>query len=168
MLEMMMAFFEQYLTSKMVVFFISLMPVLELRGGLVAASILGLPWYEAMPIAIIGNLIPVPFIIFFIEKILTFLAEKGPIKKLANKMITKGRDGGQKMMEKYPERLMLGLFLFVAIPLPGTGAWTGSLIAALLGLPPKKSFFPIAFGVLTASVIMLLLAYSIPGAFGLK
>ncbi len=168
MLETMMHFFQTFLSPKLVVFFISLLPILELRGGLIAASILGIPWYEAAPLAIIANMIPIPFIIFFIERVLHYLADHGPIQKLAQKMIEKGVKGGQAMMEKYPTRMQLGLFLFVAIPLPGTGAWTGALVAALLGISPKKSFLPIFLGILTACVIMLLLAYALPGAFGLK
>lgn len=168
MLETMMQFFQDFLSPKMVVFFISLLPILELRGGLIAASLLGIPWYEAAPLAIIGNMLPIPFIIFFIERVLHYLSEHGPIKNIAKKMIDKGVKGGQVMMEKYPTRTQLGLFLFVAIPLPGTGAWTGALIAALLGISPKKSFLPIFLGILTACVIMLVLAYMLPGAFGLK
>lgn len=168
MLETMTHFFQEFLSPKLVVFFISMLPILELRGGLIAASLLGVPWFEAAPIAIIANVIPVPFIIFFIERILNYLAYHGPIKKLAKKLIEKGVNGGETMVAKYPTRVQLGLFLFVAIPLPGTGAWTGALIAALLGVSPKKSFLPILLGILTACVIMLILAYALPGAFGLK
>lgn len=168
MLEAVLSFFQTFLEPKITIFVISLLPILELRGGLIAASLLGVPWQVAAPIAVIGNLLPVPFIIFFIESILNFLSVRGPIKKIASKMIEKGRSGGEKMLEKYPNRLMIGLFLFVAIPLPGTGAWTGSLIAALLGLPPKKSMIPIGIGVFVACFIMLLLTYFIPGLFGFK
>ncbi|MHC5268950.1 COG2426 family protein [Enterococcus sp. LJL98] len=168
MLETVLSFFQSFLDPKVTVFVISLLPILELRGGLIAASLLGVPWQVAAPIAVIGNMLPVPFIIFFIETILNFLSVRGPIQKLASKMIEKGRSGGEQMLAKYPNRLMIGLFLFVAIPLPGTGAWTGSLIAALLGLPPKKSVVPIALGILTACVIMLILTYYIPGLFGFK
>lgn len=149
-------------------FLISLLSILELRGALIAASLLGFPWQVAAPLAVVGNLLPVPFIIYFIESILNFLAIRGPIQKIASKLIQKGRAGGEKMLEKYPNQLMLGLFLFVAIPLPGTGAWTGALIAALLGLPPRKSILPIALGIMVACLLMLLLTYFVPGLFGFK
>ncbi len=168
MLETVLSFFQESVNPKVLVFLISLLPILELRGALIAASLLGVPWQVAAPLAVVGNLLPVPFIIYFIESILNFLAIRGPIQKIASKLIQKGRAGGEKMLEKYPNQLMLGLFLFVAIPLPGTGAWTGALIAALLGLPPRKSILPIALGIMVACLLMLLLTYFVPGLFGFK
>jgi uncharacterized membrane protein len=162
------AFLGRYLSAELIVFLVSLTPVLELRGGLIVASLLGVPLYVAAPIAILGNIIPVPFIIFFIERILLFLKGHGPIKRFAAWVEGKGRSAGEKLSAKYPRSLYLGLFLFVAIPLPGTGAWTGSLAAALLGMKPKKSAPFIFLGVLGACVIMSFLAYAVPGAFGLK
>lgn len=167
MLETLISFFRSFLSAEVVVFIISMLPILELRGGLIAASLLHVPWYTAAPIAIIANMIPVPFIIFFIEKILDYLSQHGPIKKLARKITEKGRSKGEEMLEKHPSSVMLGLFLFVGIPIPGTGAWTGSLVAALLGVPPKKSWIPISIGILTACVIMLVLAYLVPSFFSL-
>lgn len=160
------AFLERYLSSEVIVFIISLMPILELRGGLIVAKLLGVDWLIAAPIAIIANALPVPFIIFFIERILAFLKDHGPIKKFAAWIENRGRSAGAKLQEKYSKTLWVGLFLFVAIPLPGTGAWTGSLVAALLGLDPKKSMIPIFCGILGACVIMSVIAYIIPGAFG--
>lgn len=168
MLETVLSFFQESVNPKVLVFLISLLPILELRGALIAASLLGVPWQVAAPLAVVGNLLPVPFIIYFIESILNFLAIRGPIQKIASKLIQKGRAGGEKMLAKYPNQLMLGLFLFVAIPLPGTGAWTGALIAALLGLPPRKSILPIALGIMVACLLMLLLTYFVPGLFGFK
>lgn len=168
MLETVLSFFQESVNPKVLVFLISLLPILELRGALIAASLLGVPWQVAAPLAVVGNLLPVPFIIYFIESILNFLAIRGPIQKIASKLIQKGRAGGEKMLAKYPNQLMLGLFLFVAIPLPGTGAWTGALIAALLGLPPRKSILPIALGTMVACLLMLLLTYFVPGLFGFK
>lgn len=168
MLETVLSFFQESVNPKVLVFLISLLPILELRGALIAASLLGVSWQVAAPLAVVGNLLPVPFIIYFIESILNFLAIRGPIQKIASKLIQKGRAGGEKMLEKYPNQLMLGLFLFVAIPLPGTGAWTGALIAALLGLPPRKSILPIALGIMVACLLMLLLTYFVPGLFGFK
>ena len=168
MLETVLSIFQESVNPKVLVFLISLLPILELRGALIAASLLGVPWQVAAPLAVVGNLLPVPFIIYFIESILNFLAIRGPIQKIASKLIQKGRAGGEKMLAKYPNQLMLGLFLFVAIPLPGTGAWTGALIAALLGLPPRKSILPIALGIMVACLLMLLLTYFVPGLFGFK
>ena len=168
MLETVLSFFQESVNPKVLVFLISLLPILELRGALIAASLLGVPWQVAAPLAVVGNLLPVPFIIYFIESILNFLAIRGPIQKIASKLIQKGRAGGEKMLEKYPNQLMLGLFLFVAIPLPGTGAWTGALIAALLGLLHRKSILPIAIGIVVACLLKLLLTYFVPGLFGFK
>lgn len=161
------AFLQNYVSAELIVFIISLMPILELRGGLIVAKLLGVPLLVAAPIAILGNIIPVPFIILFIERILAFLKIHGPIKRFAGWIEEKGRRAGAQLQEKYPKSLYFGLFLFVAIPLPGTGAWTGSLAAALLGLKPRKSAPFIFLGVLGACVIMSLVAYVIPGAFGL-
>lgn len=155
-------FLRNYLSPEIVVFIISLLPILELRGGMIAAALFGMPWLKAIGISILGNIIPVPFIIIFIERILVFLKDHGPIKKLARKIEEKGIKKGRELLEKYPKRVQLGLLLFVAIPLPGTGAWTGSLIAALMGLPPKKSAPFICLGVLGASLIMSFITYGIP------
>lgn len=169
MAETLTNFLQGYgIPPELVVFIISLMPILELRGGLIASSILGLPWLKSVIICVIGNIIPVPFIIFFIEKILDFLKEHGPIKKFAAWIENKGRTAGAKLQEKYPTQLQLGLLLFVGIPLPGTGAWTGSLAAALLGLKPSKSAPAIGLGVLLAAAIMSVLAYAFPAMIGLK
>lgn len=166
MVETVIQFFQQYFTPKMIVFIISMIPILELRGALIAASILGVPWKEAAGIAIIGNAIPVPFIIYFIEYILNFLSKYGPIKGFASKMVLKGRQKGAELSSKYPNSIWLGLLLFVGIPLPGTGAWTGSLIAAFLGRPPLKSMIPIALGLALATSIMLMITYFVPSLFG--
>ncbi|MGX7350194.1 COG2426 family protein [Dolosicoccus paucivorans] len=166
LVETVIEFFQHYFTPKMIVFLISMIPVLELRGGLIAASILGVPWKEAALIGIIGNAIPVPFIIYFIEYILNFLSKHGPIKGFASKMVTKGREKGAELSHKYPNSIWLGLLLFVGIPLPGTGAWTGSLIAAFLGRPPLKSMVPIGLGLVLATTIMLMITYFVPSLFG--
>ena len=166
MAESVAHFLQEYLSPELVIFFISMMPILELRGGLIAAFLLGVPWYIAAPICILGNAIPVPFIIFFIERILGYLKDHGPIKKLARAIEARGMKKGTEMMEKYPHRVQLGLFIFVGIPLPVTGAWTGSLIAALLGIQPKRSAPAIFLGIVSACVIMLILTYLIPGMFG--
>ncbi len=166
MAESVTHFLQEYLSPELVVFFISMLPVLELRGGLIASVLLGVPWYIAAPLCILGNAIPVPFIIFFIERILGYLKDHGPIQKFARAIEARAMRKGAEMMEKYPHRVQLGLLAFVGIPLPVTGAWTGSLIAALLGISPKRSFPAIFAGIGCACVIMLVLTYLIPGLFG--
>jgi uncharacterized membrane protein len=162
MAEAVTEFLSKYVSPELVVFIISMLPILELRGGLVAASILGIPWQSASILCILGTVLPVPFILLFIQKILQWLTTIKLFEKLATHFINKAQKKGDEMMKKYPKRIQIGLFLFVAIPLPGTGAWTGSLIASFLGLPLKKSIPPIVAGAIGAAIIMLVLAYGIP------
>lgn len=166
MAETISHFLSRFLSPQAIVFFISMLPIIELRGGLVVARLLGLPWAQAYVLSIVGNAIPVPFIILLIRRVLEFLKHHGPIQKLAASMEEKGRKSGQALQEKHSKSLLLGLFLFVAIPLPGTGAWTGSLVAAFLDIEPKKSVPVIIGGILGASIIMSILAYTLPGLFG--
>ena len=131
---------------------VSMIPIIELRGGLPFGVALGLPYYLAFPAAVIGNLIPAPFIIVYIRRIFELMRRylpklNGIVDKLERKAHLKG-----KKMQKYQ---YLGLWLFVAIPLPGTGAWTGSLAAAFLGMRLKKAMPAVVLGVLTAGCIML-------------
>ena len=133
-------------------FLVAMVPVIELRGGLPFGVALGLPYYLAFPAAVIGNLIPAPFIIVYIRRIFELLRRylpslNGLIDKLEKKAHLKG-----KKVQKYQ---YIGLWLFVAIPLPGTGAWTGSLAAAFLGMRLKKAMPAVVLGVLTAGCIML-------------
>ena len=131
---------------------VSMIPIIELRGGLPFGVALGLPYYLAFPAAVLGNLIPAPFIIVYIRRIFELLRRylpslNGLIDKLERKAHLKG-----KKVQKYQ---YIGLWLFVAIPLPGTGAWTGSLAAAFLGMRLKKAMPAVVLGVLTAGGIML-------------
>ena len=135
---------------------VSMIPIIELRGGLPFGVALGLPYYLAFPAAVIGNLIPAPFIIVYIRRIFELLRRylpslNGLIDKLEKKAHLKG-----KKVQKYQ---YLGLWLFVAIPLPGTGAWTGSLAAAFLGMRLKKAMPAVVLGVLTAGCVMLALTH---------
>jgi uncharacterized membrane protein len=150
------------MSPPLVVFLISLLPILELRGGMVAAALLGLPWGQALLLSLLGNMLPVPFIILFIRRILALMRRGGPLRPLALWLENKGAAGGVRLQNRYPRRLWLGLFLFVAVPLPGTGAWTGALIAALLGLDGRKSTPAICLGVLGAGGVMLFLTYVLP------
>ena len=145
----------KYLT----IFIISLFPILELRGGLIAASLLKVPALNAFFVCLIGNMIPIPFILWLITKIFEWLKNfsfMGKVVRWCERKANNKKDSIEKM--KY-----LGLFLFVAVPLPGTGAWMGALIAALLNMDKKKSLLTIFLGVLTAGVIMLIVSYGIIG-----
>ena len=145
--------------KEILVFIISLMPILELRGGILAAALLGLDPIPSYIISIIGNVLPIPFILLLINKILDWM-RNGKIeflKKVANKLDEKvEKRKGQ--IEKYG---YWGLILFVGIPLPGTGAWTGALIASVLEMNRKKTFGAILVGVFMASVIMMFLSFGI-------
>ena len=166
MAESLALILENYFSNELIIFLISLLPILELRGGLIVASLFGVPWHIAAPICVIGNFLPIPFIIIFIKRIFEFLKKHGPLKKIVSKIETRGLNKGKVLIEKYPTRVLLGLFIFVGIPLPMTGAWTGALIAALFDIPYKKAIPTIFFGICMACIIMLLLAYAIPGLFG--
>ena len=147
--------------KELIIFIISMLPILELRGGMIAASLLGVPWTKAFAICVIGNMIPIPLILLFIRQIFVLL-KKVPF---FNRLITTidaaaGRKGG-----KINKSRNWGLFSFVAIPLPGTGAWMGALIATMLDIRMKRSFPIIFAGVITAGLIMSVLSYLIPGLF---
>ena len=135
---------------------VSMLPIIELRGGLPFGVALGLPYYMAFPAAVIGNLIPAPFIIVYIRRIFKLMRKYMPkLNALVDKLEQKAHLKGKKML-KYEA---LGLWLFVAIPLPGTGAWTGSLAAAFLDIRLKKAMPAVVLGVLTAGTIMLTLTH---------
>ena len=144
-----------------IVFIISMLPILELRGGLLAAPLLGVDPFAAYVVAIIGNLLPIPFILLFIKRIINWL-RKSKVKFLNKfaKSLEKKVNKNREKIEKYG---YLGLILFVGVPLPGTGAWTGCLLAAVLDMDRKKSFVCIACGILMASIIMMTLSYGIVG-----
>ncbi len=135
---------------------VSMIPIIELRGGLPFGVALGLPYHLAFPAAVIGNIIPAPFIIVYIRRIFDLMRRSMPrLNGLVDRMEKKAHLKGQKVTKyKY-----LGLWLFVAIPLPGTGAWTGSLAAAFLDTRLKKALPAIVLGVITAGCIMLALTH---------
>lgn len=151
---------SQYISAEMVVFIISMIPILELRGGLLAASLLKIPAMTAIPICILGNIVPIPFILLFIRKIFKLLKKtklfRGLIEKLENRAM-----GKSDQIKRYE---FWGLLLFVGIPLPGTGAWTGSLIASLLEVDIKKSSLAILGGIIMATVIMYVVSYGLLGS----
>ena len=147
------------LGKELIIFIISIMPVLELRGGLIAATLLKVPFFKAYIISIIGNVLPIPLVLLFLEKIFDLLKRVKLTSKVINKLEKKilSKKG---QIDKYG---YFGLLLFVGIPLPGTGAWTGSALAVLLHLDRKKSFIYILLGVILASIIMSIFSYGILG-----
>ena len=147
-----------------IVFIISMIPILELRGALlVAGPILGVPVSTAIPLCVIGNIIPVPFILLLITPIFNWMKGTKIFKPLVDKLEAKAMSKSDKI-EKYE---FWGLVLFVGIPLPGTGAWTGSLIAALLGIKFKKAFPAVIIGICMATVIMWFVSYVLLGGVNL-
>lgn len=143
----------------LVVFLISMVPLIELRGAIpVAVGMdLGLPEWLVLIVAILGNIIPVPIIYLFARKVLEWGSKKNwaPFKKFCNFCLKKGEKAGNKMLEKVHGGVYWALFLFVAIPIPGTGAWTGTLAASILKLDFKKTMIAVIAGVITAGLIML-------------
>ena len=151
----------QYLSAQVVVFIISMVPILELRGGLLAAKLLGVPLLQAIPLCIVGNLIPIPFILLFIKKIFSWMKKfkvfRGLVERLENRAMKKS--------DSVSNAEFLGLTLFVGIPIPGTGAWMGSLIAALLEMDFKKAIKAELIGIAMATIICSILWYGLLGMF---
>lgn len=147
--------------KEFIIFLISMVPILELRGGLLAAgpALLDVPMWQAIPICFIGNLVPIPFILLLITKIFDWMKGTKKLKPLVEKLEHKAMSQSANI-EKYE---FWGLVAFVGIPLPGTGAWTGSLIAALLGIRFRKAFPAIVLGLVIATVIMTVLSYTVLG-----
>jgi len=138
-------------------FLISMVPIVELRAGIPFGVGMGVKWYYAVPICMIGNMIPVPFIFFFARKILEWGSDKKYIGKFFSWCLKKGHSGGEKLQAKAGKGMFWALLLFVGIPLPGTGAWTGTLAASLLDLDFKKSIIAVSLGVVLAAVIITVL-----------
>ena len=161
------------LPSELYVFIISVLPLIELRGAIPVGAALQLPWYVNLPLAIVGNLLPIPFILLFITKIFDWMAKFKifrPViewlRKKADKHSTKvlGKDGEETGSErKMSGGIFVALMMFVALPIPGTGAWSGALVAALFNLPKKQSMLAITLGVLICGAIMTLASYGVLG-----
>lgn len=143
----------------LITFIISMVPLIELRGAIIYAASQQLPLYIAFPVCIVGNMIPVPFIFFFARKVLEWGADKPVIGKFFTWCLKKGHKGGEKLKAKAGNGLFLALLLFVGIPLPGTGAWTGTLAASILDMDFKTSVKAVICGVLLAGLIMGTLSY---------
>lgn len=149
----------------LIVFLISMVPLIELRGAIPYAVGFKLPLLPSYITAILGNMLPVPFIFFFARKILEWGKDKKFTKKFFTFCLEKGNKGGKKLQEKAGRNVYLALFLFVGIPLPGTGAWTGTLAASLLNLDFKKSVLAIMGGVVLAGIIMGLVSLGVFNIF---
>lgn len=151
----------KYISSKLAVFIVSLVPILECRGGLIASALLKVDIRYAVPLCILGNILPIPFILLFIKRIFKWLKKfnfsRPLIEKLENRAMNKSKNMSNGEF--------LGLLLFVGIPLPGTGAWTGSLVASLLDMDFKKAITAIFLGILLATLIVGSLSYGLLAAF---
>ena len=145
----------------LIVFFISCLPILELRGGLIAAYILHLPLIPAMIVCYIGNMLPIPFLLMFVKKLLHWLGNFKIFKGFIDWLENRGQQKADEMKQKESKWKEWGLMAFVAIPLPGTGGWTGSLVAAFLNMDNKKAFKVIAVGVAIAGIIVAALSYGL-------
>ena len=165
MTETLVQWFVTHLGGKaakeLIIFIISMIPILELRGGILAAgpAFLNIPTWRAIPICLVGNLIPIPFILLLIRPIFAWLRKTRLFRPLVENLEKKAMNKSDQI-SRYE---FWGLVLFVGIPLPGTGAWTGSLIAALLGVKFKKAFPAVIIGICMATVIMWFISYVLLG-----
>lgn len=151
--------FLQSVSKEVYVFLVSMLPILELRAAIPIGAATGMSIYECYFISVIGNILPIPFILIFIKKIIEYMSVSkiGLFRKVSGFLLRKA----EKRSDKVNKYSLIGLFLFVAIPLPGTGAWTGALIAALMEMRFKKAFLSIAAGVLVAGLIMCAASYGV-------
>lgn len=156
----------QFVPPEIAVLIISMIPLIELRGAVPVGVGLQMPVWEVMSIAIIGNMIPVPIIYLFARKVLEWGCDKPVIGGIFKFFLEKGEKGGKKLQDTAKNGLFIALLLFVGIPLPGTGAWTGTLAASILNMGFKKSVVAVMLGVLLAGVIMLTVSLLGFGAIG--
>lgn len=157
-------FFLEIVGEELCVFFCSMLPIIELRGAIPLGAGFGLPWWQTYLIAIVGNMLPVPIILLFVKSVLTWM--KGCKIKFFNRIANKMFEKAEKNREKIEKYAFWGLTLFVAIPLPATGAWTGTLVAALFDMKFWKSLLSALIGVMIAGVVMTLISYGVVAAFG--
>ena len=150
------------------VFFVSMVPLIELRGGVPYAVLMGLDYWTALVVCVIGNMLPVPVIYFFARKVLLWGCDKKYIGKFFTYCIEKGEKGGRKLKAKAGRGgLFIALLLFVGIPLPGTGAWTGTLAASFLNMGSKSTTLAVSLGVILAGIIMGAISMTGIHVFGL-
>ena len=156
--------FIKYLT----VFLVSMVPLIELRGGIVMAVRMNLDYFTALAVCVIGNMLPVPIIYFFARKVLLWGADKKYIGKFFRFCLEKGQRGGEKLVKATGRGgLFVSLLLFVGIPLPGTGAWTGTLAASFLNMGIKSTALSVSLGVVLAGLIMGLASMGVFSVIGL-
>lgn len=153
------------LTKYLWVFLVSMVPLVELRGSIIISQGLQLPVLSSYIVAIIGNMLPVPVIYLFARKVLVWGADKPVIRKFFSWCLEKGEKGGKKLQAKAGRGLFIALLLFVGIPLPGTGAWTGTLAASILDMDFKSTIIAVMLGVLLAGIIMMVLSVAGFGMF---
>lgn len=144
----------------LLIFFVSMVPIIELRGAIPISQGLHLPMMESYIVCIVGNMLPVPVIYLFARKVLEWGADKPLIGKFFTWCLEKGEKGGRKLQEKAGKGLFLALLLFVGIPIPGTGAWTGTLAASILDMDFKSTTAAVMLGVLLAGIIMMVLSFA--------
>ena len=155
------------LKKYIIVFLISMVPLIELRGAVPYAVVFNLPLLPSLLIAVVGNMLPVPFIFLFARKVLEWGKDKPLTGKFFRWCLEKGEKGGRKLESKAGRGLYIALLLFVGIPLPGTGAWTGTLAASFLNMDFKKSVLYVMLGVILAGAIMLIGSLGVFGAISL-
>lgn len=152
------AIFSDWLPGELVIFLLSMMPILELRGGLIAAALLDIPLVEAVMICFVGNLIPIPFILLLIRPVFAWLKRTALFRPWVERLEHKAM-GKSDTIRRYE---FWGLLIFVGIPLPGTGVWTGALIASMLNISIKRAMPPLVLGMGMATVIMCFVSYFLP------
>lgn len=156
------------LQKYLLAFFISMVPLIELRGGVPYAVLMGLDYWTALVICAIGNMLPVPIIYFFARKVLLWGCDKKYIGNFFTYCLEKGERGGQKLMKKAGSSgLFMALLIFVGTPLPGTGAWTGTLAASFLNMGIKRTSAAVSLGVIMAGIIMGIVSMTGVHVFGL-
>lgn len=147
------------MTSYLYIFFISMVPLIELRLAAPMSQAMGLPVVPSLIVCMLGNMLPVPFIYLFARRVLEWGANKPVIGGLFTYFLEKGKRGGGKLKAKAGRGLFLALALFVGIPIPGTGAWTGTLAASILDMDFKQTVLAVSLGVLLAGIIMISAGY---------
>ena len=156
------------LKKYLIAFFVSMVPLIELRGGVPYAVLMGLDYWTSLVVCVIGNMLPVPVIYFFARKVLMWGRDKKYIGKFFTYCIEKGEHGGQKLRSRAGRGgLFIALLLFVGIPLPGTGAWTGTLAASFLNMGIKSTSLAVSLGVVLAGIIMGIVSMTGIHVFGL-
>ena len=152
----------------LIIFFISMIPIVELRGAMIYAVAHDMPYIPALITCVVGNMLPVPIIYFFARKVLVWGADKKYIGKLFSFFLVKGERAGRKLVKTTGRGgLFLALLLFVGIPIPGTGAWTGTLGASFLNMGFKSTVAAVSLGVVLAGCIMALLSTGVFAVIGL-